>query len=287
MNNLQKISVILTTFICLNCNYFVSAQNEQTIEMTPDTSSFNQKILQEDNIKISVDYRPFNYKETSEENNIKYKIYAENSLKIEESVSGVYSEIYFENLDNNKTPEIIVQTYSGGAHCCTSFIIYTWLENKFVKDEITYLDGGGGVFKDLDKDGNSEFITSHNGFLYLFSSYAGSYPPSLIYSFNEGKLKENTRNYPDYLREREKKMLNSLRENQKRNYEVNGILAGYVAQKILLGEYQQGWEFMLKNYDKNSDWGLTIYNDKGEKVGKYPDFPTALRAFLFQQEYLK
>ena len=67
--------------------------------------------------------------------------------------------------------------------------------------------------------------------------------------------------------------------------EVNGILAGYVAQKILLGEYQQGWDFMLAHYDRQSDWGLEI--TAGDRaVGHYSDFPAALRAFLIEQGYL-
>ncbi len=65
----------------------------------------------------------------------------------------------------------------------------------------------------------------------------------------------------------------------------NGILAGYVAQKILLDEYQDGWNFMLASYDRSSTQGLTILKD-GKAVGKYPNFPAALRAFLIQQRYL-
>ena len=42
---------------------------------------------------------------------------------------------------------------------------------------------------------------------------------------------------------------------------------------------------MLANYDRTSDWGLAIYQEDRE-IGKYPDFPTALRAFLIQQGYL-
>jgi hypothetical protein len=66
---------------------------------------------------------------------------------------------------------------------------------------------------------------------------------------------------------------------------VNGILAGYVAQKILLGEYEDGWKFMLANYDRSDDSGLDISRNN-EVVGKYRDFPTALRAFLIEQGYL-
>ncbi|PSB24992.1 hypothetical protein [Stenomitos frigidus] len=69
--------------------------------------------------------------------------------------------------------------------------------------------------------------------------------------------------------------------------ERNGVLAGYVAQKALLGEFQQGWDLMLANYDRTSDWGLTRYNSEGRETGRYPNFLAALKALLIQRGYLK
>ncbi len=80
-------------------------------------------------------------------------------------------------------------------------------------------------------------------------------------------------------------MLKAFQLAKKEKAEVNGILAGYVAQKILLGEYEEAWQFLLANYDKNSDWGLDIYGES-TAIGKYPDFPTALSAFLLKNGYL-
>ncbi|HEY9705501.1 MAG TPA: hypothetical protein V6C58_23890, partial [Allocoleopsis sp.] len=134
-------------------------------------------------------------------------------------------------------------------------------------------------------DGKVEFYTVHNGFLYMFSSYAGSFPPSVIMRLDNGKLKDVTRQFPKQLKEHLKDMNESFLAAKKEGYEVNGILAGYVAQKILLGEYEEGWKFMLANYDRKSEWGLEIYkNDK--VVGKHKDFPTALKAFLINLNYL-
>jgi len=81
-------------------------------------------------------------------------------------------------------------------------------------------------------------------------------------------------------------MYQAIERSEAEDYEVNGILAGYVAQKILLGEDEEGWNFMLARYDRDYDWGLDIYDDQGEVVGRYPDFPSALRAFLIDTGYL-
>lgn len=120
--------------------------------------------------------------------------------------------------------------------------------------------------------------------MYAFSSYAASFPPSKISTFQQGKLADVTRKYPQELRKTLAAMLKAFQLAKKEKAEVNGILAGYVAQKILLGEYQEAWQFLLANYDKNSDWGLDIHGEN-TVIGKYPDFPTALRAFLLKNGY--
>lgn len=286
MKALNKLALIFLTIISLISNISVKAETEKIIEMGYDTPSFTGKVLEQQNIKITVDYQSFQEQNNVMNNNIIYRIFYNNQQQIVEKTTGFFSSIYFKNLEKEKAPQLIIQTYSGGAHCCTNYIIYTWINNQFVRDETGFLDGGGGLFEDLNGDGNSEFITGDNRFLYLFAPYAGSSSPSLIFDFNDGKLRENTRNYPDYLQKVAKEMLNNIEEVKKEYTEINGLLAGYVAQKILLNEYQSAWEYMLKNYDPNSDWGLTIYNDNGDEVGKYPDFPAALKDFLTKYGYL-
>ena len=216
---------------------------QMQIELDNETP-LEKATLQQEEIKVTIDYEPINFGEGdfSEDQNIKYTL----SYKGKERVTGgaftVYSgSIFLQDLDDNGTPEVIIQTYSGGAHCCTNFQIYGWQKNQFVKTETGFLDGYGGEFKDLDSDGDTEFITANNAFLYQFSSYAGSFPPTIIFDYNsEGKLREVTKQHPQRLRATATRMYEAFLENEKQGYEVNGILAGYVAQKILLGEYEEG-----------------------------------------------
>jgi hypothetical protein len=257
------------------------------IELGGDKSFQNREITS-GSIKVLVTYRPFNLGDSNRENdkNVTYKIFYNGKLKVNGSdFTMMTGSVSLQDLDNNQTPEVIINTYSGGAHCCTNLTIYTWIKNKFIKEETGLLNSGGGEFKDLDGDGKLEFVTVDNAFLYRFSSYAGSFPPSLIYTLKNGRLENVTRKYPKELKLIAEEMYKAVLENRKEKSEINGILAGYVAQKILLGEYQQAWDFMLKNYDKKSDWGLEIYKND-TVVGKYPDFPTALKAFLIEQKYL-
>jgi hypothetical protein len=202
------------------------------------------------------------------------------SFSTSTSISGT---VQLKDLTDDRVPEVIVETYSGGAHCCTETTIHGWQQNRFTTVKTGPLDGGGR-FEDVDGDRKVEFVTVDNAFFYAFSSFAGSLPPTRIYQYRPGKLINVTWNYPKFLRSHAWQIYQSIRERGP-DTDINGALAGYVAQKTLLGEFQQGWNFMMARYDRKSDWGLEIY--KGDKVvGKYPNFPTALKAFLINTGYL-
>jgi len=243
-----------------------------------------QETLQSGNVRVDVNYQPG---EDAWDGDLDYEIfYNDNSWVDTTSEFSVFGAIALQDLDSDGNAEVIVETFSGGAHCCTTHQIYSWAGDGFSVATSEMRDGGGGVFEDLNGDGKSEFVAFDNNFLYAFSSYAGSYPPSQIFTFENGSLVETTRQFSDHLRSQAWEMYQAIERSEAEDYEVNGILAGYVAQKILLGEYEEGWNFMLARYDRDYDWGLDIYDDQGEVVGRYPDFPSALRAFLIDTGYL-
>ncbi|PZO23212.1 MAG: hypothetical protein DCF25_00885 [Leptolyngbya foveolarum] len=195
-----------------------------------------------------------------------------------------FANLSLSDLDSDGLSEVIVQNYSGGAHCCTNTTVYSWEDDKFTSIESGYLDGLGGRFEDLDGDRFSEFIFYNNRFLYRFSSYAGSFPPPLISTFKGGEFTETTRQYPAVIRARIAQIEETFADENFEG-ERNGLLAGYVAMKSLVGEYDEVWAYMLERYDSESEWGLEIRDEAGEEVGTYPDFPTALTALLEQEGY--
>lgn len=264
----------------------VHAQAAITIDY--DTQAFQSRKLQAGAVEVSVNYEPYKQTQDSPENsdNLHYQISYNGQVKVKAGVSTVNSgEVSLKDLDGDRIAEVIVSSFSGGAHCCTNIKIYAWQKDHFGETETGFLDGMGGTFQDLDRDGKQELVTVDNAFLYTFSSYAGSFPPTLIYAFQQGQLQDVTRHYPKYLRTQLQAMFKTFQETRNQG-ERNGVLAGYVAQKALLGEFQQGWDFMLANYDRSSDWGLTRYDSQGQETGRYPDFPAALKALLIKRGYL-
>jgi len=278
----RHLSIALATFSLL-ISQPVFAQT--AIKIDSDTKAFRDRQLQVGETRVSVTYQPLKPGQ-SDEPNLLYQIFHNNQLVFNGSDSTTFvGEVSLQNLNGDRNPEVIVSTFTGGAHCCTLHKIFSWQNGRLIKANTGLRDGVGGSFHDINGDGKVEFLTYDNSFLYAFSSYAGSFPPSSIYAFQNGRLVDVTRQYPRELRATLQEMFKAFQASKKEQGEVNGVLAGYVAQKILLGEYEQGWQFMLANYDRTSDWGLNIY--KGEKqVGKYPDFPTALKAMLIRSKYL-
>ena len=113
------------------------------------------------------------------------------------------SALQVRDLDGDGEPEVLVDTFSGGAHCCTITPIFRW-------------DGVGGVgyrrltrnfgdigysLKDLDGDGRPEFVTADDAFAYEFTAYAFDEFPLQIFAYGtdrSGKtaLRDVTAGYP-------------------------------------------------------------------------------------------
>ncbi len=278
MKSIKRLTGILLGLSLLTTPVLAATEIE-----TSGEPILNQE-LTDGKVRVIVNYEPT---ENRFETPLAYQIFQGDTLYIDSASEGAgYGSVKLDDINNDGTNEVIIQTYSGGAHCCTTFSIYTWQGDDFVAETTGYLDGGGGSFEDLDGDGTKEFQTLDNAFFYAFDSYAGSFPPSMILSLENGQFVDVTKQFRQKLKGHAWQMFQAIRESQAQGYGANGILAGYVAQKILLGEFDQGWEFMLANYDHTSDWGLKIYNDQSEVIGTYTDFPTALRVFLIDLGYL-
>jgi hypothetical protein len=195
------------------------------------------------------------------------------------------------NLDpGNPHPEVIVSFYTGGAHCCSDTKVLTSSKDgtSWQTVELGQFDGGPLTATDLDGDGVYEFETRDNAFLYKFGCYACSSAPLMVLTVQDGAVKNITTD-PRFHHEHELWLKDILTEVP--DEDVNGFLAGYVGEKILLGEGKPGWELMLAHYDKDSDWGLETcsqpVNDQGECPVKTEllSFPDALERMLNENGY--
>jgi hypothetical protein len=142
------------------------------------------------------------------------------------------------DLDGDGEPEILVDTFSGGAHCC-------------VTTRMFYFDGVGYVAKDtfwgdvsyqlvdLDGDGRLELSGYDPRFSAAFTAYAASAFPPLVYQVSAGSMVDVTRRFPAIIEADAAARLKDLRRIRRRD-DRRGILAAYVADQYLLGRGNVG-----------------------------------------------
>ena len=91
-----------------------------------------------------------------------------------------------DDINGDGYPEVIVETYSGGAHCCFGTQVYSLRVAAvliFQKPETN----AGGFFEDLDADGISEFVTYDDSFAYMYCPYAAGVGVKSILAYNPGQ----------------------------------------------------------------------------------------------------
>jgi len=148
------------------------------------------------------------------------------------------------DLDGDGEPEVLVDTFSGGAHCCLTARILTWNGTGYTPTDVEYRDVGYAL-KDADGDGRPELVGQDPVFSTAFTAYAASAFPPLVYRVDHGKLVDVTRRFPKLVRTDAARLLKDLRK-ARRGDDVRGVLAAYVADQYLLGKGSTG----LKELDR-------------------------------------
>jgi len=83
-------------------------------------------------------------------------------------------------------PDVIIEIFTGGAHCCFSTLVYD-LGPTLTKVLETPQSNCGGRFEDLDGDEVFEFITCDDLFAYVYCAYAASPIVQVILQYEPGR----------------------------------------------------------------------------------------------------
>jgi hypothetical protein len=148
------------------------------------------------------------------------------------------SAVKVADLDGDGEPEILVDVFSGGAHCCLTARLLTFSGTGYTPLDIGYGDVGY-VLKDADGDGRPELVGYDPRFSSVFTAFAGSgFPPSVL-QVEHGATVDVTRRFPKLIRTDAAARLKDLRK-ARRGDDVRGILAAYVADEYLLNKGSTG-----------------------------------------------
>ena len=169
-------------------------------------------------------------------------------------------------------PQLVFTRYAGGAHCCTK----TWVVFKPAQNvgwsmiDQPPLDGDGYWFEDVDGDGAQEMLSVDNHFLYAFDSYAGSLAPVRIAKLRNGAIDDVT-DEPAMRKRLLQDVAGADFEARVRPdlWHENGFLAGWVANKIRLGEGDAAWAKVAQNMKEDTGFGPQICTS-GQKIEDCP-----------------
>jgi len=147
------------------------------------------------------------------------------------------SSVHVLDLEHNGRRDVVLDLYSGGAHCCS-------IEQIFSADPTgkTYVETGrnfgdpGARIVDLRHNGRFQFLTADDAFAYAFTDYAASGLPIQILTFANRHFKNVTRKYPRLIAKDAATWLRFYQSTARRHYEDSiGLIAAWAADEEMLG----------------------------------------------------
>jgi hypothetical protein len=192
-------------------------------------------------------------------------------------------KLHVRDLDADREPEVWVDTYTGGAHCCnvTRMFHFVAAQARYAGTVHTWGNVDYSV-TDLNRDGRPELVSSDDRFAYVFTSFAGSLFPIGIWHIEKGRLVDVTRLFPNTVKRDRAKLAKTYSTFRREDVDVRGVLAAWMADMSLLGEENKGWAALDAAYERGE------LGPRPELTG-WPQgraYLRTLRTFLRKQGYL-
>jgi hypothetical protein len=169
--------------------------------------------------------------------------------------------LHVRDLDGDGEPEVWVDIWAGGAHCCTQMELLRYSGGAYHAQERVFETGYH--LKDLDRDGKPEFMTNDYGFAYAFTFFGASPFPVRVFSYRAGAFTDVTKTYPALVRKDRNLYRRLYRKGIRHHVASLGWLAGWTADEYVLG------------HRKSADRRLTrelhaghLFNDQGYVHGR-------------------
>jgi hypothetical protein len=143
------------------------------------------------------------------------------------------SPLQVADLDGDGEPEVLVDVFTGGAHCCALTEIMRLVGTTYSIREASWGNVGYDL-RDLGSDGIPEIVTADDAFSAAFSSFASSVLPPRVIAYRGGQLLVATRLFPGVVRAGLRSARRTLRRLVRRRFETLGAVAAVTADLYLL-----------------------------------------------------
>jgi hypothetical protein len=141
----------------------------------------------------------------------------------------------FRDLDGDGRDELLVDLFTGGAHCCSITQVFAFDPGTMTYRMVEQDWGDPGYrLVDLRHDGRTEFETADDRFAYEFAPYAFSGLPVQVWTFSNFAFHDVTRSFPGLIAADARIYLHDWPPARAQNL-GNGVLAAWAADEYLLG----------------------------------------------------
>jgi hypothetical protein len=137
------------------------------------------------------------------------------------------------DLEPGGSPDVILNLYSGGAHCCTITQVYRYDPGtrRYAIVQHDFADPGS-LLRTLG--GGYVFLSADDRFAYTFTSFAFSGLPLAIWSFASGRFVDVTARFPVQLAADATRQYRAYLANRRQGLGL-GFIAAWAADEDLLG----------------------------------------------------
>jgi hypothetical protein len=148
------------------------------------------------------------------------------------------SSVHVIDLDATGQPNVVLDLYTGGAHCCSVEQVFTFDPGTmtYAMTERNFGDPGARI-KDLNHDGHFEFVSADDAFAYAFTDFAASGLPLQILSFTGSRFEDVTATHPKLIRKDATIWLKAFQGMARQHYSDSvGVIAAWTADEYRLGK---------------------------------------------------
>lgn len=244
-HNLKLLKIILTVFTLL-------------LVCSPAVAQFENLDVKLGQYRFSTEFDTSNYLTTLKIRKGSSTVFNKTS---EYGISGISEQ----DLDNDGMKEILIDLYSGGAHCCNFLIAARMTDDEFSILDTLFWGNAGYKIEDLEGNQVYEIVGLNDQFAYAFTNYAQSAFNSRICGFKDNKFIDITGNFPDIVEGNIRSLKEELApyttdsgfacpvsvDEDTFNTDagaVKAILAPIVADYVILGRSNEGYAYVDSIY---------------------------------------